>query len=79
MDTYSKIRKLRKKLRQIEKLEDIERDLTDEEVYKVCIGLSSYLLTEFYDIFQKVKTTIYFGFRTLSCFNNMINVSSSWR
>ncbi|WAR14461.1 hypothetical protein MAR_004566 [Mya arenaria] len=40
MDAYSKIRKLRKKLRQIEHLELIERDLTDEEVAK-CIKKNS--------------------------------------
>ncbi|XP_060594537.1 uncharacterized WD repeat-containing protein alr2800-like, partial [Ruditapes philippinarum] len=34
METYANIRKLRKKLRQIEHLEEIDRDLTDEEVAK---------------------------------------------
>ena len=29
------LRKFRKKLRQIEKLEELERDLTDEEFFKV--------------------------------------------
>ena len=29
------LRKFRKKLRQIEKLEDLERELTDEEIFKV--------------------------------------------
>ena len=29
------LRKFRKKLRQIEKLEELERDLTDEELFKV--------------------------------------------
>ena len=29
------LRKFRKKLRQIEKLEELERDLTDEESFKV--------------------------------------------
>jgi hypothetical protein len=37
METYANIRKLRKKLRQIEHLEEIDRDLTDEEVAKVII------------------------------------------
>jgi len=31
------LRKFRKKLRQIEKLEELERDLTEEEIIKVTI------------------------------------------